>query len=570
MKAKKIFNRLAMVLLLPAMLLTTACSNDDDAVNNDNTAKKGYPLQVTVNVTRQGDGGTTRATYNESTRKLEFSAGDQLFVTGVNGDEGSFAGTLTWTSGGTFSGTIYTEKDYSGTPQGLLEASGAYAILLPAGYDKYNFLSILYTTPCRADPVLNYSGAFATSKATAVEQFSLENAFPYSNGFALSPQNAILNFTITGLTPSTNVTATLTYARYISTLMGMDTENVTISEKVTTDVSGNATFAVGVEGGTDLNNLSLTVGGNAITLASGSKTLTAGHIYNITRSAVTLPEGALSGKFTINESGKQVYFSKGNLQATYNGTSWSWAFATNQWDYIGEAEGNTKVSDSSPFVSGYSGSSTTVDLFGWVGASSAWDDVNMYGLTSSEIINPQSDFANSYGTSASESLKSDWGNTIDGNIWRTLTSDEWEYLLNTRASGSTVNGTSNARYTHIEIAGTFNGLILFPDGVTIGNDEATSWGTVNGVSGNREYATKCDYAQWIALQGKGCVFLPAAGEREEATINGTRFWGYYWSSSPGTFSGDASCISFHGHDLNPQGEKYRRIGCSVRLVCEVE
>ena len=85
LKTKNIFNRLAMAMLMPTMLLTTACSNDDDVVNSnlaniETVANKGYALPVTVNVTR-GD-GATRATYNESTRKLEFSADDKLFVKG--------------------------------------------------------------------------------------------------------------------------------------------------------------------------------------------------------------------------------------------------------------------------------------------------------------------------------------------------------------------------------------------------------------------------------------------------------------------------------------------------------
>ena len=81
MRTKNIFKAVALAMLMPAMLLTTACSNEDDAINNGDN-KKGYPLQVTVNVTRQGDKATTRATYNESTRKLEFSTGDKLFVGG--------------------------------------------------------------------------------------------------------------------------------------------------------------------------------------------------------------------------------------------------------------------------------------------------------------------------------------------------------------------------------------------------------------------------------------------------------------------------------------------------------
>lgn len=53
--------------------------------------------------------------------------------------------------------------------------------------------------------------------------------------------------------------------------------------------------------------------------------------------------GELNGAFTINASGDRVVFSKGNLQATYDGTSWSWGFAKNQWDFIGQAVANTSL-----------------------------------------------------------------------------------------------------------------------------------------------------------------------------------------------------------------------------------
>ena len=73
--------------------------------------------------------------------------------------------------------------------------------------------------------------------------------------------------------------------------------------------------------------------------------------------------GLLAGKFSVSAT-KQVQFSQGNLQATYDGTNWTWAFAANQYDYIGNAAGNTKVTATSPFIS----ENATVDLFGWVGA----------------------------------------------------------------------------------------------------------------------------------------------------------------------------------------------------------
>ena len=277
--------------------------------------------------------------------------------------------------------------------------------------------------------------------------------------------------------------------------------------------------------------------------------------------APTVPTGAIDGLFTINGSGDQVYFSQGNLQATYNGSAWSWAFAANQWDYIGNAEGNTKVSGSAPFVSGYSGTSTTVDLFGWVGASSTWDGVNQYGITSSVATNN----TNGYGNVATEALKSDWGATI-GTGWRTLSSAEWTYVFNTRSSGSTVNGTSNARYTHatINTDGTgVNGMILFPDGVTIANGEATSWGTING---NSSWGTQCTTAQWSALAAKGCVFLPAAGYRS-GTVYSAGSYGYYWSSSPNTsYAYLAYGVYFNSGNLSSASSYDRYGGFSVRLV----
>ena len=281
MNTKTIFKTLAVVMLMPALLLTTACSSDDDFINNpENNNKKGYALPVTVNVTREDDG--TRATYNESTKKLSFSTGDQLFVKGFYDDVvGNFAGTLEWQSEGTFSGTIYIQNAYSSTAKALLAgATLAYAVLLPSGYESYGYLGI-QNEGYNAGLQVHKSDAFAATKAAAVEQFSFEMAmaFSSSDGFALSPDNAILNFTIAGLTANaTGVAVALTGAG-----------DLTISKTVTANASGKATFAVGVNvaQNDNLSDLSLTVGGKAITL--GEHALEAGHVYNVTRSTLTYP-----------------------------------------------------------------------------------------------------------------------------------------------------------------------------------------------------------------------------------------------------------------------------------------
>ena len=273
MNTKNIFKTVALAMMMPAMLLTTACSNQDDIANTSNITNKGYALPVTVNVTRED--GATRASFDGS--KLNFSAGDQLFVEGSHINADRFAGTLTWQSGGTFSGTIYTESPYEGTIDDLLNEN--YATLLPAGYESYDYLEII-DEGYEARLGENAFNSFATSKKLGVEQLSFEHGeYTSGTGFVLKPQKAILNFTITGLAASTKVTATLS-----------DDEDWTpdIEGEVTTDGSGNATFAIGLEGGSDLNEFSLTVAGNPITLVSSSKKVAAGKIYNITR-AVTPP-----------------------------------------------------------------------------------------------------------------------------------------------------------------------------------------------------------------------------------------------------------------------------------------
>ena len=283
MKTKTILQTLALAMLMPTMLLTTACSNsDDEIVNTENpTNTKGYALPVTINVTRQGDDATTRATYtyDEDTKKgtLAFSTGDKLLVNGTysEGDDDMiyYSGVLTWQSEGKFSGVILTEKEYSGTADDLLSSDDVYATLLPAGYESYGCLSIEEEGTCTARVHYDWSKAYALTKAAAVEQFSDECAYSYDNGFALSPQNAIVSFTISGLTANKEVA-----------VLFKDNYDISATPvNVTTDATGVATFAVGMYDYANFDNYSLTVDGNAIALPA-AKNVVAGKIYNMSRS----------------------------------------------------------------------------------------------------------------------------------------------------------------------------------------------------------------------------------------------------------------------------------------------
>ena len=270
------------------------------------------------------------------------------------------------------------------------------------------------------------------------------------------------------------------------------------------------------------------------------KTLAANTPYAIGLTPTLVP-GAVSGLFRVNNTGKLVYFSQGNLRYE----SGAWSFFPNQYDHY----------------STYSADAW--DKFGWSTAATT------YGMNTSQNEDDYSGNFVDWGTNAI----SNGGNTSNSG-WCTLTgqsSGEWDYLFVYRKSGSTVNGTTNARYTHatINTDGTgVNGIILFPDGVTIANSEATTWGTINGTS---SWGTRCTTAQWAALEAKGCVFLPAAGVRNGSAVNNASTKGYYWSSSPFfTGSNYAHFLYFTSGVLTTWGNSTRDEGCSVRLVRQVE
>jgi hypothetical protein len=277
--------RIDMVVLMPTTTYVFELKMHETAQKAlEQIDTKGYALPVTINVTRQGD-TTTRATYTDNGNKtgsLSFSAGDKLFVQGSY-NEGAyiFAGMLDYVSDGKFSGTIMTQTEWTGTTEELLSADGgANATLLPAGYGEYGYLSIADEGTYEALLSENPNKAFATSKTTAVEQFSWEDDNDYSSGFELTPVNAILNFTINGLDASTEVNVSFSYPNY--------PEDIVVSGKVTTNGDGTATFAIGIIYGNNLKDCTLTVGGNAITLPA-DKEVEAGMIYNISRSVTPAP-----------------------------------------------------------------------------------------------------------------------------------------------------------------------------------------------------------------------------------------------------------------------------------------
>lgn len=227
---------------------------------------------------------------------------------------------------------------------------------------------------------------------------------------------------------------------------------------------------------------------------------------------------------------KKVSFSKGNLQ--YHPADNEWRFAENQTDYIGNA--NSNISSS------YNG---WIDLFGWsTGATN-------FGVSTSEY---SSDYSGSF---------VDWGRNKIGNdapnTWRTLTKDEWEYLLNTRPNASSLKGVAQVNGV--------NGLILLPDNWTCPSGVIFKSGFHSNY-GLNYYAAYQTFtaAEWSKLEASGAVFLPAAGDRDGSTVYDVQNHGNFWSATEGKGS-LAYCLNFSSGGASMY-YGYRFYGHAVRLV----
>lgn len=265
---------------------------------------------------------------------------------------------------------------------------------------------------------------------------------------------------------------------------------------------------------------------------------------------VTLEEGVLPGLISIGE-GKQVRFSKGNLQ--YQATTQTWRFAEHQYDFIGKD--NEKISET------YSG---WIDLFGW--ATSGYD----HGAVNYQPWSGNKDTKSNalhwaYGDASynlyDETGQADWGyNAISngGNqegLWRTPRKEEWLYLLFVR------NTASGVRFAKAVVNGV-NGLVLLPD-----QWQATTY-QLNSVNMAEMNYTNNDIslADWQqVLEPAGAVFLPVGGAR---TIEGIFELGACQTSSVGCE--DSFELLFGADDIYLRATGHRGDGLSVRLVRDVE
>ena len=239
--------------------------------------------------------------------------------------------------------------------------------------------------------------------------------------------------------------------------------------------------------------------------------------------------GMLSGVFSISDS-RTVHFSRGNLQ--YKGSDQSWRFAEHQYDVIGDNTGNTTNRYEREMQSDW------IDLFGWGTGDEPWK-------SSGNV-----DYYNSY---------TEWGSQFDTESgWRTLTYEEWNYLLFERydfehpgvsfAKGS-VNGV--------------NGLIILPNDWSTSNYELSNTGYTEANFSENDISL----SDWTThLEANGAVFLPSAGLRNDNEVFSATENGHYWTASNIT-SEEAYSLSFDDGNMAVDYEmQHLYYGYAVRLV----
>lgn len=249
-------------------------------------------------------------------------------------------------------------------------------------------------------------------------------------------------------------------------------------------------------------------------------------------------DGLLPGMFSVSDN-LQVQFTCGNLQ--YHPYNKIWRLAERQYDFVGNSSkgtvnyafdkcNNEKIS---PSYEGW------IDLFGWG-----------TGQEPCKKTEKSEDY-NSF---------SDWGNDLILNgtmsvLYRTLTWEEWFYLLVNRPNADILRGQATVNKIH--------GYILLPDNWVAPkkisfSPDANNWET-------NTYNT----SEWAVMETAGAVFLPAAGFRSGTTISVVGIMGFYWSSS--VFEKepqDTRDIFFSEKRFGPRDHEKRFYGLSVRLVQE--
>jgi hypothetical protein len=467
--------------------------------------------------------------------------------------------------------------------------------------DNFTTSSLEFTLP--ATQIYDIS-ANVISGNTYMAAFASVPAGQADVSFAMKNLGSVMHLRLTADAGASNKHITQIVFSSTGKLSGKFTTNTTFTT-VTPDITATTTLTVQLKNGSnnyidisspkDIYVVLPAIEAQKITMrvyneeecwiekTANSMTLERSKIYHNVISDAAFDKKPLPlGPFSINSSGGKVYFSPGNLQwsATGGGTTptthavagggtdeGTWRFAEHQWDIVGHASKGTVYANgvkcNNALVSqNYTG---WLDLFCW--GTSGWNsgavDCHPYSC-SSVLANhyPGGDYNNSL---VGSYANADWGvyNAIYNTNtwltdapgkWRTLTKDEWVYLVSQRTDYLTLR--ARASVNGIE------GLILLPDNWTLPAGLSLTTGV--GTSVINEYTTE----QWAIMEAAGAAFLPTAGTRNGQTnVYDLGERGRYWSTTSYD-SKMAYYLYFYPGVVDPQAYYSRAFwdAWSVRLV----
>ena len=489
---KKIFS------LLAAALLITACTPKEEV---------GTPFQAGQKVTLAASMGSDGAKQMPGKQRVAgVDNGSQIDLVWNEGDQitvkvGDATAVFTLESGAGSASATFT---------GTMPAAGStYQVSYPVSYDESVLANQTY--------VENGFGK-------GLMKMSTKSDGTLDGGFVLSADNALVAFNFTGEDALSKIVLT--------NLADSKTYTLGCSGVTLTDEA--ALFYIVVPAGEWANGFKVDVYADDNTTIIKTLTKNSSATFSATE-AMVMPEQEVAadvyqgiGVFSV-AAGKTVTFSPGNLQ--YHPANNEWRFAENQTDYIGAANKNIS--------STYNG---WLDLFGW--STSATN----FGVSISE---DDDDYSGSF---------VDWGTNKIGNdapnTWRTLTFDEWDYVVFDRPNASSLCGVAQVNGV--------NGLILLPDNWTCPSGVTFKSG-FHSKSGDEYYAAYQTFSaeQWSKLESAGAVFLPAAGRRDGSIMVNVRYDGLYCSATGGSYYTVGIFFSSRYAGVSFQG---RSRGQSVRLV----
>ena len=325
----------------------TSCNKE-----KENNIQSGDRMVIGAGINQGGDGQKTHLGENGDKVDILWSKGDSFML---------YAGEST-------DGQTFTIKGEGGATtadfEGAAPGSAPYYAFYPSDgvtrNSEYEFTYTLpkeveyETLPDHAGPMIGYSkdGSSAMfTAATPALYLSLTGDVKVSKVELIDKNNAFLNGVL--LTTFNVINDEVTN---ISSYVGGGTDNtqtVTMKNGIQlseTPVVFSFPIPVGVFNGDNSAEIVVTYEGGSKTITGG---ITGGAQLGVAYGkaaeikAPTAPAGALPGVFTVNESGKKVYFSKGNLWADGSNTL---HFEDSQWESTPTSDDDMDASHVSHFT----------------------------------------------------------------------------------------------------------------------------------------------------------------------------------------------------------------------------